>query len=102
MNKLGKADLTSVSMFTSIVDTNEKFRDLIESDDVGSKAGNMKERVQQAAVMSVWKVCQQIEEVEIKQTAERTITQKPPTITEEELERCIRLFEAKFYPIGRS
>ena len=105
LNKLGAAGLTTVALWTSLADSKEKFRELLETDDVNVKSTNddgtksLPKTLEQAKVMGVWKACRASDELEVKTDAQRRLDRQPPTISEEDLDNCIKLFEAKKWPL---
>ena len=101
LDKLGDAGLTSIMRFTSIVDTKEDFRKLLDSDEVGLKGTDLHSKLQQAGVMAVYKACLTHDEVEVRQATERKASNLPPTVTGEEIDVCWKLFEAKYFRLNK-
>ena len=101
LDKLGKAGMTSVAMVTSVTDTKEDFRKFLESAEVDLAAIDLATRLQQTAVMSVYKACLTLEDVEVRQATERRANKQVPEVTEEEVNVCWKLFEAKYFKLNK-
>ena len=102
LDKLGDAGLKTISIFTSIADSKEKFRELLDSDDVGLKATDLPSKLQQAAIMCVYKACLSHEEVEVRLATQRKMDRQPPTVSDDDIDVCWKLFELQFFRLNKA
>ena len=82
-------------------DDKKEFRKFLESTEVDLAGTDIDSKLQQAAVMAVYKACLTLEDVEVRQTTERKANKLPPTVTDEEIDLYFGWHEAILLKVMR-
>ena len=95
MNKFGDAGVVSMSVFTCLATSREKFVEFIEKAPLNMVSNTVPETIEQAKLIAAWETSRVAKKFEVEAAAQRRVQRLPPQIEDADHTAAVQIFERK-------
>ena len=93
MNKFGDAGVVSMSVFTCLATSREKFVEFIEKAPLNMVSNTVPETIEQAKLIAAWETSRVAKKFEVEAAAQRRVQRLPPQIEDADHTAAVKIFE---------
>ena len=101
MDKLGDSGVTSLSVFTCLASSREKFVEFIEKAPLNVVSGTVMETIEQAKLIAAWEAARVSRTIDVEAAAQRRSQRLPQQIEDSDHDAAVKIFETAEHELSK-